>query len=50
MAIGQDVSGHSGIFVGFTVRQTGGLRLVRPVTARYMHAKEIARYDGRRQE
>jgi uncharacterized DUF497 family protein len=32
-------------FVGFTVRERDGLMLVRPVTARYMHAKEARRYE-----
>ena len=47
LAIGRDVRGRAGIFVGFTIRMIGERMLVRPITARYMHAKEIARYDSK---
>jgi uncharacterized DUF497 family protein len=33
------------VFVAFTIRTKNGRRLIRPVTARYMHAKEIAAYE-----
>ena len=33
------------IFLVFTVRRKGGRRLIRPISARYMHAKEIAHYE-----
>ena len=33
------------LFVAFTIRTKGTRRLIRPVTARYMHAKEIAAYE-----
>jgi uncharacterized DUF497 family protein len=33
------------LFVAFTMRTTGGRRLIRPVTARYMHAREAAAYE-----
>jgi uncharacterized DUF497 family protein len=33
------------IFVAFTIRTNEGRRLIRPVTARYMHAREIAAYE-----
>ena len=33
------------MFVAFTIRTKNGRRLVRPVTARDMHAKEIAAYE-----
>jgi len=32
------------VFVAFTIR-TKNRRLIRPVTARYMHAKEVAAYE-----
>lgn len=32
------------IFVVFTFRQRDGLNIIRPVSARYMHRKEIERY------
>ena len=33
------------VFVAFTIRTKNRLLLIRPVTARYMHAKEIAAYE-----
>lgn len=33
------------MFVGFTVRLVVGGVLIRPITARYMHAKEASRYE-----
>ena len=33
------------VFVAFTIRAKNGRRLIHPVTARYMHAKEIAPYE-----
>jgi hypothetical protein len=33
------------LFVVFTLRTSNGRRLIRPISARYMHAKEIARYE-----
>lgn len=33
------------LFVAFTLRTEGRRRLIRPVSARYMHAKEIAAYE-----
>jgi uncharacterized protein len=33
------------IFLVFTIRQKGGQRLIRPISTRYMHAKEIAWYE-----
>ena len=33
------------LFVAFTLRTEGPRRLIRPVSARYMHAKEIAAYE-----
>jgi uncharacterized DUF497 family protein len=32
-------------FLVFTMRRRGGRRLVRPIGARYMHAKEIRAYE-----
>ena len=43
-AIGKTPSGRW-IFVAFTFRHRDGLTLVRPISARYMHAKEIAHYE-----
>jgi uncharacterized DUF497 family protein len=33
------------VFVVFTIRHRMGERLIRPVSARYMHRKEIRRYE-----
>ena len=33
------------IFVAFTFRLKGGERLIRPISARYMHKKEIQAYE-----
>ncbi|MBI2719502.1 MAG: BrnT family toxin [Rhizobiales bacterium] len=43
-AIGKTAGGRS-IFVVFTFRDRDGLRLIRPVSARHMHNKEIAAYE-----
>jgi uncharacterized DUF497 family protein len=43
-AFGKTSAGRM-IFLVFTVRRKGGLRLVRPISARYMHAKEVAAYE-----
>ena len=33
------------IFLVFTFRENGGSRLIRPISARYMHRKEVAFYE-----
>lgn len=43
-AIGRGSSGRW-VFCAFTIRQQAGLNLVRPVSARYMHAGEVAYYE-----
>lgn len=32
-------------FIAFTLRTRGGRVLIRPISARYMHRKEIAQYE-----
>jgi uncharacterized DUF497 family protein len=44
VAVGKTSAGRP-LFVAFTMRTTKGRRLIRPVTARYMHAREIAAYE-----
>jgi uncharacterized protein len=44
IAVGRTRTGRP-VFVAFTLRTKHGRRLIRPVTARYMHAKEIAAYE-----
>jgi len=44
IAVGRTSTGRPA-FVAFTIRTKNNLHLIRPVAARYMHAKEIAAYD-----
>ena len=44
MAVGRTTQGRA-IFVVFTIRIRNGLRLIRPLNARYMHRKEIEGYE-----
>ena len=43
IAIGRGASGRP-VFLAFAFRTVGGLRSIRPISARYMHDKELARY------
>ena len=43
-AVGRSGSGRY-IFVVFTIRVRSGQRLIRPISARYMHPKEVQRYE-----
>lgn len=44
IAIGRTAVGRYA-FVAFTLRERAGQQFVRPVSARFMHAKEIAAYE-----
>ena len=33
------------IIVAFTIREKAGEKFLRPISARYMHAKELKRYE-----
>ena len=44
VAIGSNRVGRL-VFVIFTIRMSGDRELVRPVSARYMHRKEIEKYE-----
>ena len=44
IAVGRNSHGRA-IFIAFTLRERGGRRLIRPVSARYMHRKEIEGYE-----
>jgi uncharacterized protein len=46
IAVGRNNAGRP-LFVAFTIRVVEGRRLIRPVSARYMHAKEIERYEAK---
>ena len=43
-AIGRTKQGRA-VFVVFTIRERGGHRYIRPVSARYMHRQEIESYE-----
>jgi len=45
MAAGRDRRGRA-VFVVFTIRIRDGRRLLRPLTARYMHKAEIEGYEA----
>ncbi len=42
--ISKTASGRS-VFLVFTIRERGGKRFIRPVSARYMHKKEVRNYE-----
>ena len=44
IAVGEIDTGRP-IFVAYTIRMKNRQRLIRPVTARYMHVKEVAAYE-----
>ena len=44
IAVGETGTGRP-LFLAFTMRTNEGRRLIRPVTARYMHSREIAAYE-----
>ena len=43
-AIGKTAQGRS-VFLVFTIRERARKRLIRPVSARYMHRKEVRHYE-----
>lgn len=43
-AIGQTQTGRH-VFIVFALRQKAGTQLLRPISARYMHKKEIDHYE-----
>jgi uncharacterized DUF497 family protein len=49
IAMGRTSAGRP-LFVAFTLREKNGELLIRPVTARYMHAKEIAAHEAYEEE
>lgn len=44
IAVGRNPAGRS-MFVAFMYRMEGAARLVRPISARYMHKKEAEQYE-----
>ena len=43
-AVGRDPAGRH-VFVVFTIRTRDGRHFIRPISARYMHRKEVASYE-----
>lgn len=43
-AVGSNRDGRK-VFIVFTLRQTSRGRLIRPISARYMHRREVQRYE-----
>ncbi len=43
-AIGKTASGRS-VFLVFTIRVRAGKRVIRPISARYMHKEEVRHYE-----
>ena len=43
-AVGKNYAGRY-IFIVFTIRESGASQLMRPISARYMHQKEIKCYE-----
>jgi uncharacterized DUF497 family protein len=44
LAIGRTL-GRRWVFVAFAYRRRGGRVYIRPISARYMHAREVRRYE-----
>ena len=44
IAVNRNAQGRP-MFIAFTLRKLDGTTLIRPVSARYMHRKEVARYE-----
>jgi uncharacterized protein len=49
IAMGRNTQGRP-MFVAFTIRIKEGRLLIRPITARYMHAKEVKAYEAQGSE
>ena len=48
-AIGRSKTGRH-VFIVFTLRKRGDVLLIRPISARYMHGKEIRHYEKQKAE
>jgi uncharacterized DUF497 family protein len=44
LGIGQTAEGRR-VFIAFTVRRREGVNYIRPISARYMHRKEVEQYE-----
>lgn len=47
IATGQSRNGRY-LFVAFTLRESDGENIVRPISSRYMHPKEVKKYEQAR--
>ncbi len=47
-AIGKDESGRH-VFIVFSIRRSENKQLIRPISARYMHRKEIESYERQKE-
>jgi uncharacterized protein len=47
-AVGINGDGRK-LFIVFTIRQSQRGNLIRPISARYMHEKEVSRYEKRKE-
>ena len=45
LGIGRTSAGRN-LFVAFTLRAKAGLNFIRPISARYMHLKEVKHYEA----
>ena len=45
LAVGLTPHGRH-VFLAFTIRDSGVQRLIRPISARFMHAKEVKHYEA----
>lgn len=45
IAVGRTAAGRP-LFVAFTIREIAGEAHIRPVSARFMHASEVRKYEG----
>lgn len=43
-AIGRTAASRA-VFLVFTLRERDGMQLIRPISARYMHPREVRRYE-----
>ena len=44
-AVGRTAPGGRAVFIVFTLRARAGALFIRPISARFMHAKEVRRYE-----
>ena len=45
LAIARNIKNDRLVFIAFTFRKKNKLKVIRPISARYMHKKEIEKYE-----